>query len=182
MKKENILVIHGNTNIDTELSSDARGRCNTALKLYRRCPSIPLIFCTGGLFSREQNGHRQSTVCKNYLIANGVPAEKIKEIDSVTTIDEIEKIASILKNFKAYQVYAVSSDYHCERVELAWHLLFNGINVKVVGAETAPKELTLMKKTSEILALIVLELYLRNYAWAERRFRKKREKAGLKRL
>lgn len=113
--KSDIGVIFGNkVNEDGSLSKRLEMRLEKGLELYRDS-IIDMIVVSGGL-GRE--GHYEGTKMYEYLIAHGVPADRIT-VDNAgnTTEDTAENVRNINGNVQS--VIVISQYYHISRARLA---------------------------------------------------------------
>ena len=99
---------------DGSMAPELLGRCETALRCAERYPNA-LIAVTGGGTASQNPGATEAGVMADWLIAHGVPEERIlKEDASRTTADNAEFTCRLLvENHPEVKVLAiVSSDYH----------------------------------------------------------------------
>lgn len=109
-----IVVLGFQLESDGSMAPELVWRCETALKCAEKYPKA-LIAVTGGGTAWQNPGATEAGVMADWLIARGIPAERIlKEDESRTTGDNAEFTCKLLRErhpeVKALAV--VSSDYH----------------------------------------------------------------------
>lgn len=132
------LTVLGAPNSDTgELSTEARDRCQRALRFYTEHPDSKIIL-TGGFgphFNRTAHPHTYYT--KRYLCGLGVPESAIvEELDSVNTNEDLVMLHRCLTiNGDPAGVHTIiTSNFHVERVTLIAAKLFKEFTPKIIGA------------------------------------------------
>ncbi len=163
------MIIHGHTNNGTSLSEDSWRRCGKALG-FIESNLVSKVICTGGIFSKSQNGVAISSAMKNWFKFKVNANETIleEESESLTTIDNCLKVIPKLKDEK---VYVVSSDYHAFRVKLIWRLIGKR-EIVFLSAESTNK-ISKEKIFVEIIGVAVMLLWVIGIKWPEMYFRKK---------
>ncbi len=135
-----------------------RGRLERGLELYQ-AGTVKHIIVSGGL-GRE--GHQEADVMREYLIARGVPAEKIftdrAGDDTFATARNAKKIMDA-QNFQSAVI--VSHYYHLPRAQLAFKR-FGIVNVSASGVVTNPRWKDVGNLLREFAAFYFYAL--RNYA------------------
>lgn len=115
-RKSDLGVVLGNTvNKDGSLSTRLKKRLDKAIELYSNSV-IPLILVSGGL---GKEGFYEGDKMAEYLIANGIPSEKII-IDNHgnTTIETAENVKRL--PLSAQSITIITQYYHISRTKLAF--------------------------------------------------------------
>lgn len=93
-----------------------RARLDHGLALYKQ-GLAPFVITTGG--PGEDEHFNEGGVGRDYLIAAGIPPEKIiAETQSSDTSDSAERVAIIMKTNHLKSCLAVSDGYHIHRIKL----------------------------------------------------------------
>lgn len=99
---------------DGSMAPELLGRCETALKSAEKYPNA-LIAVTGGGTAWSNPSATEAGVMAEWLIAHGIPAERIlKEDESRTTADNADFTVRLLveKHPEVKALAVVTSDYH----------------------------------------------------------------------
>ena len=92
-------------------------RLDKALSLYQR-GLAPLIITLGGGSARD-DGNTEGGAGRDYLLANGVPLERIvAETTSVDTEQQVERLAEIAEEHDLHTLDVVSDGTHLFRIAL----------------------------------------------------------------
>ena len=99
---------------DGSLSPVLKGRVDRALELYRQ-GKVPRIMVSGGL--GEHAGHYpEGLAMKQYLVARGVPEDRIVEDDhGENTYLTAKDLLPVADSLQVHSVIVVSSFYHITR-------------------------------------------------------------------
>lgn len=126
-KKSDIGVVFGNTvNADGSLSERLRKRLDKSIGLYR--DSVISLICVSGGLGKE--GYYEGTKMAEYLIANGIPKDKIiTDNQGNTTEATAENVRDM--DLKSVSVTVITQYHHISRAKLAFRK--NGFT-KVYGA------------------------------------------------
>ena len=90
-------------------------RLDHAVELYRR-QVAPLIVTLGG-GSDKDSGNTEGGVGRDYLLANGVPFDKIiAETRSLDTEQQVRRLAAIARENNLHQIVVVSDGTHLFRI------------------------------------------------------------------
>jgi uncharacterized SAM-binding protein YcdF (DUF218 family) len=110
-----IAVVLGNrVRHDGSLSPVLKGRVDRALELYRQ-GKVPRIMVSGGR-GDENDDFPEGLAMKNYLVAQGVPADRIIEDDNGwNTYLTAKDLLPVADSLHLHSVIAVSSFYHITR-------------------------------------------------------------------
>ena len=131
----NYVIIHGCGLADGErLTRLLADRVDKAIDVYRKCRKKPVIIPSGGRGADEKLSEAQAM--KNYLLAHGIPEEKILLEDrSVTTRENLINSKRIIDAAEGKKKTAlVSSNYHiyrCRRIAREIKMNCVGIGAKV---------------------------------------------------
>lgn len=161
------IIIHGELNRKWQLSEELTQRCDYALVTASQNNSV-ILCCTGGTFSKEQEGIPVSVAMRRYLKNSNIQLRVFIEGQSLTTIDNVEKL--IPKLLSTDKITVVTSTYHVPRTKLIWFLLGRKLHVVVKGA---PAKLTFLKFGTEVVAIVITLLYAFQFKGLELWFRKK---------
>ncbi len=92
-------------------------RLDKALSLYQR-GLAPLIITLGGGSARDE-GNTEGGAGRDYLLANGVPAERIvAETSSVDTEQQVERLTELAEEHNLQTLDVVSDGTHLFRIAL----------------------------------------------------------------
>ena len=124
--------------VGDEPGSLLRSRLNRAVVAARVMPDEPVIV----------SGFGEADVMRNYLIARGVAAGRIRvEPMATSTNENLERAHALCSEYAYFRV--VTNDFHVLRTRIwAWHL---GIRVRVHGVRT-PKEARVWNYLREVVA------------------------------
>lgn len=161
------IIIHGELNRKWQLSEELKRRCDYALVAAPQNNSV-IVCCTGGTFSKEQEGIPVSVAMRRYLKNSNIHLRVFVEGHSLTTIDNVEKL--IPKLLPSDKITVITSTYHVPRTKLIWSLLGRKLHVVVKGA---PSKLTFLKFATEVAAIAITLLYAFHFKGLELWFRKK---------
>ncbi len=90
-------------------------RLEHAVRLYQR-QIAPLIITLGGGGDKD-SGNTEGAVGRDYLLANGVPYDKIiAETHSVDTEQQVERLAAIAESERLQHIVVVSDGTHLFRI------------------------------------------------------------------
>lgn len=112
-----LLIVPGNTvYADGRLSARLQARLDTALSAYRQA-CCKLMIVSG---ARGREGRDEALAMRTYLIAKGVPADRVVA-DSLgyTSWDTALQSAIIARHYKYQSVFIVSQFFHLARLQLA---------------------------------------------------------------
>ncbi len=138
-EKLDILIVLGAPNdLDGRLSPIALSRAERALEEYRKRPGCRLLL--GGGY-----GERFNTTTKphahhvaRHLISNGVsPTDIVGFAEGSNTVEEAVLAHRILASRSVRRIYVITSDFHCQRVQLIYEHVFAGYEISVLGATAA---------------------------------------------
>jgi uncharacterized SAM-binding protein YcdF (DUF218 family) len=94
-----------------------RARLDKAVALYDRDIAPTIITLGGG--SDKDSGKTEGGVGRDYLLANGVPYDKIiAETESVDTEQQVERLSEIAAREHFHHIVVVSDGTHLFRIEL----------------------------------------------------------------
>lgn len=110
-----IAIVLGNTvNADSSVSPWLKGRLDKALQLYRK-DKVPEIMVSGG---QGEFGVAEGMAMKRYLVANGIPADKIIEDNyGKNTYMTACNFAALNDSLHFSSAIAVTSFYHITRTK-----------------------------------------------------------------
>jgi uncharacterized SAM-binding protein YcdF (DUF218 family) len=95
-------------------------RLDKALALYDR-GIAPIIITLGGGLAKD-SGRTEGGVGRDYLLANGVPYDKIiAETQSVDTEEQVQRLAAIAARNRFKSIVVVSDGTHLFRIALLCH-------------------------------------------------------------
>ncbi len=110
------LVLGSKVELDGTPSPRLRARLDKALELFR-AGYYPLVIASGGV---GKEGHDEAAVMRDYLVAHGMPADRvIVDSGGVTTYASAKNTLQILRDRKLKSVFAVSQYFHLPRTRLA---------------------------------------------------------------
>ena len=108
------VVLGNRVEADGSLSPVLQGRVDRALELYRQ-GRVPRIMVSGGLGHLAGN-YPEGLAMKQYLVARGVPAERIIEDDyGENTYLSAKNFLPVADSLHVHSVIVVSSFYHITR-------------------------------------------------------------------
>ena len=115
--KADIAIVLGNrVDSDGTLSPVLRGRVDRALRLYQE-GDVPRIMVSGGR-GMESGHYPEGLAMKHYLIAHGVPADRIiEDNDGENTYLTAKDFLPVADSLKIGSAIAVSSFYHLTRTK-----------------------------------------------------------------
>ncbi|MFA6288282.1 MAG: YdcF family protein [Opitutaceae bacterium] len=115
-KADIALVLGNKVELDGTPSPRLRARLDRTLELYRE-GYFPTVIVSGGL---GKEGFDEALVMKNYLVAHGIPKERVI-VDSLgtTTFMSAKNTRAFAKQLKLSRVLVVSQYYHLPRARLA---------------------------------------------------------------
>ena len=101
---------------DGSLSPVLQGRVDRALELYRQ-GRVPRIMVSGGRGNENGDSHYpEGTAMKDYLVAHGVPADRIiEDNDGWNTYLTAKDFLPVADSLHVHSVIVVSSFYHITR-------------------------------------------------------------------
>jgi len=110
------LVLGSKVETDGTPSPRLRARLDKTLELYR-AGAFPEVIASGGV---GKEGYDEAVVMRDYLVAHGIPAEKVM-VDSlgVTTYASAKNTLQIIRERKLQSVFAISQYFHLPRTRLA---------------------------------------------------------------
>jgi vancomycin permeability regulator SanA len=117
--KADIAVVLGNlVHRDSSLSPVLKGRVDKALKLYQE-GQVPLIMVSGGRGKQKgMGGVPEGMAMKRYLVAHGVPADRIiEDNDGENTYLTAKDFLPVADSLHIHSAIAVSSFYHLTRTK-----------------------------------------------------------------
>lgn len=161
----NILIIHGHKNKGWTLSFDAEARCRKAIELIRSGYPFDRVICTGGLFSKKQQGITNAAAMARHIRQEITGIEIEEENKSLTTIDDCEKVIQMVGKDNDFVV--ISSDYHAVRTIIIWYLA--GKKIKFVPVR-GPK--SVQRCIVETVGIAVAICWHFGFKWPEMVFRK----------
>jgi uncharacterized SAM-binding protein YcdF (DUF218 family) len=108
------VVLGNRVDADGSLSPVLKGRVDRALELYRQ-GKVPRIMVSGGL--GEHAGHYpEGLAMKQYLVAQGVPADRVVEDNhGENTYLTAKDLLPVADSLHVHSVIVVSSFYHITR-------------------------------------------------------------------
>lgn len=111
-----IAIVLGNrVNADGSLSPVLQGRVDRALALYRQ-GRIPRIMVSGGKGDRNSHHYPEGLAMKQYLVARGVPADRIiEDDDGWNTYLTAKDFLPVADSLHLSSAIVVSSFYHITR-------------------------------------------------------------------
>ena len=122
-----LAVVPGNTvDIDGQPSGRLKGRLDAALALLagRECK---FVFVSGAVGSE---GFDEADVMKRYLVAHGVPKDRIfTDSKGFNTADTARNAAVLMRSKNLHSAIAVSQFFHIPRLRLA----MRGVGIEVIG-------------------------------------------------
>ncbi len=115
--KADIAIVLGNrVEADGTLSPWLKGRVDRALRLYRE-GQVPRIMVSGGR-GKEGGHYPEGLAMKQYLVAHGVPADKIiEDNDGENTYLTAKDFLPVADSLKVGSAIVVSSFYHITRAK-----------------------------------------------------------------
>jgi vancomycin permeability regulator SanA len=112
-----VVVLGTKVHPDGELSSRLKARLDRALALYRD-GQASMLMTSGG---RGREGPEEADVMRAYLIAHGVPADRvIADRTGVDTMASARATAEVARRIGARRVLVVSQFFHLTRAKLAF--------------------------------------------------------------
>ena len=91
-------------------------RLDHAVRLYER-QIAPIIVTLGGM-ADEKSGRSEGGVARDYLLANGVPFDRIlAETRSIDTEQQVDRLAEIARDHHLSQLVVVSDGTHLFRIQ-----------------------------------------------------------------
>lgn len=115
-KADVALVLGNKVELTGKPSARLVSRLERTLELYRD-GWFPMIMVSGGL---GKEGFDEAVVMRDYLIAHGVPADRIiADSQGWTTYDSAKNVAALLKSRGWSSVFVVTQYYHVPRSRLA---------------------------------------------------------------
>ncbi|HPD08131.1 MAG TPA: ElyC/SanA/YdcF family protein [Patescibacteria group bacterium] len=163
----NVLIIHGHENEGWTLSFDAEARCRKAIELIRSGYPFDRVICTGGLFSKKQQGITNAAAMAHRIRQEITNIEIEEENESLTTIDNCEKVIQMVGKDDDFDFVVISSDYHAVRTIIIWYLA--GKKIKFV-AVPGPKNV--QRCIVETVGIAVAICWHFGFKWPEMVFRK----------
>ena len=110
------LVLGSKVELDGTPSPRLRARLDRTLELFRG-GSFPSVVVSGGV---GKEGYDEAAVMRDYLVAHGVPAERIiLDSHGDTTLASAQNIARIARERNFKSVFIVSQYFHIPRAKLA---------------------------------------------------------------
>ena len=110
------LVLGSKVELDGTPSPRLRARLDRTLELFRG-GSFPSVVVSGGV---GKEGYDEAAVMRDYLVARGVPAERIiLDSHGDTTLASAQNIARIARERNFKSVFIVSQYFHIPRAKLA---------------------------------------------------------------
>jgi vancomycin permeability regulator SanA len=110
------LVLGSKVEADGGPSPRLRARLDKAVELYR-AGCFPEIIASGGI---GKEGYDEAVVMKAYLVAHGIPTERvIVDNSGATTFASARKTRQILRDEKLSSVLVISQYFHIPRARLA---------------------------------------------------------------
>jgi len=95
-------------------------RLDKAVSLYNRGMAPVVVTLGGG--SDKDSGRTEGGVGRDYLLANGVPYDKIiAETKSIDTEQQVNRLAAIAEHEHFHHIIVVSDGTHLFRIELLCH-------------------------------------------------------------
>jgi len=137
-KIENLIVVLGSPNDDEGcLSGIGMGRTELAYQTWKDlCDPNCKILLTGGYgehFNRTLKPN--AFYAMKRLLQLGVPERNFIEIaESVNTVDDALKSFRIVECYDVNKILLISSDFHLERVQFIFDIVFNGRIIEYLGA------------------------------------------------
>ena len=126
-----IAIVLGNrVNADSTLSPVLKGRVDRALELYRD-RKVARIMVSGGLGKGEgMGGVPEGMAMKRYLVAHGVPADKvIEDNEGENTYLTAKDFLPVADSLHLHSAIAVSSFYHLTRTKyILRHVGFTNVH------------------------------------------------------
>ena len=115
-KADIALVLGNKVESDGTPSPRLRARLDKTLELYRE-GYFPMVIASGGL---GKEGFDEAIVMKDYLVAHGIPQERVI-VDSLgsTTFMSAKNTRDIARKLKITRVLVISQYYHLPRARLA---------------------------------------------------------------
>jgi vancomycin permeability regulator SanA len=115
-KADVALVLGSKVELDGTPSPRLRARLDRTLELYRDA-YFPAVIVSGGT-GRE--GFDEAVVMRDYLVAHGIPAERIiLDSDGITTFASAQNTIRIARQHQFGSVFVVSQYFHIPRSRLA---------------------------------------------------------------
>ena len=109
------LVLGSRVELDGTPSPRLRARLDRTLELFRG-GSFPSVVVSGGV---GKEGYDEAAVMRDYLVAHGVPAERIiLDSHGDTTLASAQNIARIARERNFKSVFIVSQYFHIPRAKL----------------------------------------------------------------
>jgi vancomycin permeability regulator SanA len=110
------LVLGSKVELDGTPSARLRARLDKTVELYR-AGYFPLVVASGGT---GKEGYDEAAVMRDYLIAHGVPEDRvILDSGGITTYASAKNTLQILRERKLRSVLAVTQYFHVPRTRLA---------------------------------------------------------------
>lgn len=114
-ERADVIVVLGAAEYNGRPSPVFRARLDHALELYRR-HLAPSIFTTGGAGGDVR--FTEGEVARDYLVRNGVPAERIiVEAEGDSTVHSIQVVSEVMKRMNLGTAIVVSDGYHIFRAK-----------------------------------------------------------------
>lgn len=115
-KADTALVLGSKVELDGRPSARLRARLDRTLALYRE-GYFPFVIVSGGV---GKEGFDEAAVMKDYLVVQGIPADRIKtDSGGVTTFASARNTRLIAQKKKFGSVLVVSQYFHLPRARLA---------------------------------------------------------------
>ena len=110
------LVLGSKVELDGKPSPRLRARLDRTLELYR-AGYFPAVIASGGT---GKEGHDEASVMKDYLVAHGIPSDRvIVDSGGTTTFLSAKNTFDIARQQKLNSVFVVSQYFHLPRARLA---------------------------------------------------------------
>ena len=125
---------------DGEMTEELRGRCDAAVAAAQAWPDSILV-CSGGATGKNNpDGHTEAGLMKEYLIAQGIEAERVfTDERAMTTAENAVNTFAILREQEIETMTIVTSSYHQRWGQVLYNALAAqyqqeyGYSVRIVG-------------------------------------------------
>lgn len=147
IQKFDYIIILGASTKKDKPNASLKARLDTALNLYKKCPTT--IFITSGGKGKDEE-YTESFVMKKYLISKGVPSKNIiEENNSKTTLENLIFSKKIIKDSNSIGV--ISNSFHIYRIK--FFIKKMGLKIEPIYAPT-PFSTLVSSYLRESLAII----------------------------
>jgi uncharacterized SAM-binding protein YcdF (DUF218 family) len=137
-----LIIILGSPNDESgQLYDVAIGRCELALKLYKKHRNCKFLLTGGygGHFNRTNKPH--AFYLERYLLMAGIQKEDLMPYaESANSIEDATLSKPLVPGEDLCRIYVVTSDYHVKRAAFIFKQVYHDLKIPLVikGAKTDP--------------------------------------------